>query len=99
MVQDFGVQLASYNMQGKLVSDRFIDISRVRDFVINEVSQFTCRQIYSFFICLSCRILVPRFFQGIHVPGFHRGKRTKTRRAFQGKCSFKVFVLLYFDLD
>ncbi len=39
VVQDLGVQLASYNIKGKLVSERFIDISRVRDFVINEVGR------------------------------------------------------------
>ena len=38
VVQDFGVQLASYNITGNLVSEKFVDISRVRDFVINEVS-------------------------------------------------------------
>ena len=37
VVKDFGVQLGSYNIKGNLVSERFIDMSRIRDFVINEV--------------------------------------------------------------
>ena len=39
VVQEFGIQLSSYNLKGKLVAEKFVDISRVRDFVINEVGQ------------------------------------------------------------
>ncbi len=36
VIQNLGVQLYSYNMQGQVCSSRFIDIARVRDVVINE---------------------------------------------------------------
>ena len=36
VIQNLGVQLYSYNMQGQVCSSRFIDIARLRDVVINE---------------------------------------------------------------
>ena len=36
VVQDFGVQLYSYNLAGKVCASRFVDLARVRDVILNE---------------------------------------------------------------
>ena len=37
IVKEFGVQLNSFALGHKLINQRFIDIARIRDFVLNEV--------------------------------------------------------------
>ena len=36
IIQDFGIQMYSYNLSGKVCSSRFVDLARVRDVILNE---------------------------------------------------------------
>jgi hypothetical protein len=60
IVQDFGVQLCSYNMEGKLARERFVDISRIRDFVLNEnLDWFTVNMYLAFIVEREKKLIIP----------------------------------------
>ena len=42
IVREFGVQLNSFDIQKRSTKHKFIDIARVRDLVLNEVSRSRC---------------------------------------------------------
>ena len=50
VIKDLGVQLRSVNLAGKVISTNFIDISRVRDFVLNESMSYFKLDMYLAFI-------------------------------------------------
>lgn len=51
IVQDFGIQLRSYNLHGKVTSQRFVDLARVRDVCLNESLSYWALDQYCAFIC------------------------------------------------
>ena len=74
LVSELGVQLESHTLSGK-ASRRFIDIERVRDIVINEVSRSAALQL----------VLDPLGHQLVH--GDNRGERERTHHTVRGKLS------------
>ena len=60
IIQDFGIQLSSYSIEGKEVSQRFVDISRVRDFVLNEsLDWFTVDMYLAFIVEREKKLIIP----------------------------------------
>ena len=79
IVQEFGLQLSSYDITGRLVAEKFVDISRVRDFVINEVR--LSPQLLAYFVYAELDN-----FDSLRLPGIYRREGAQPSRPIQGKC-------------
>ena len=54
------MQLSSFNSEGKEVKQRFVDISRVRDFVLNEsLDWFTIDMYLAFIVEREKKLIIP----------------------------------------
>ena len=61
VIKNFGVQMYSYNLSGKVCGHRFVDLARVRDVILNESMSYWQLDQYVAFVCEREKALVVLF--------------------------------------
>lgn len=51
VIQDFGIQMYSYNLRGSVCGSKFVDLARVREVILNESMTYWQLDQYVAFIC------------------------------------------------